>query len=182
MLSATAAIVGSLSTTERAYFLKMAEHCHYCAEAHVMDSDYAEALSWVWLLRWTGAMAEREQMTDEWLRSAFDRARFVGSNRGGDEDEQVNDILRGFANRVLQQFGDRQGMADALDIAYTKHKAAQAARGVRACAPGECRTPAAPCRGACIQTGQPRDTTDEPRPCGVTASDSKTKPPTGTHG
>lgn len=72
-------------------------------------------------------MADRERMTDEWLRSAFNRAMFVGSNRGGNEDETLNDVLRGFANRVLQQFGDREGIQDALNIAYTKHKAAASA-------------------------------------------------------
>jgi hypothetical protein len=79
----------------------------------------------------TSALADREQMTDEWLRSAFNRAMFVGSNRGGNEDETVNDVLRGFANRVLQQFGDREGVQDALNIAYTKHKLA--ASGAPAC-------------------------------------------------
>jgi hypothetical protein len=39
--------------------------------------------------------------------------------------------------------------------------------GGAACPPGHCRTPSAPCRGTCVQTIQPRDTTDAPVPCGV---------------
>jgi hypothetical protein len=43
--------------------------------------------------------------------------------------------------------------------------------GVKACPPGHCRTPSAPCRGACVQTIQPRDTADVPVPVGVDLPD-----------
>lgn len=103
-------------------------------------------------------MTERAQMTDEWLRSAFDRAMFVGSNRGGDEDEALNDVLRGFANRVLQGFGDRQGMADALNIAYTKHKATRVGEGTAVPAPADpTADQEAFCDQHCCWSGHHRD-------------------------
>lgn len=40
-------------------------------------------------------------------------------------------------------------------------------RAAKACPPGHCRTPSAPCRDRCIQIIQPRDTKDEPTPVGV---------------
>lgn len=69
-------------------------------------------------------MAEREQMTDQWLEDAFKRALFLGNCA---PDEPAANVLRGFANRVLQQFGDREGMRDALNVAYTREKAAAGA-------------------------------------------------------
>lgn len=69
--------------------------------------------------------AEPEQMTDEWLEGAFKRALFLGNC--APEDPAAN-VLRGFANRVLQQFGDREGMRDALNIAYTRSKAGATVR------------------------------------------------------
>jgi hypothetical protein len=64
-------------------------------------------------------MAEREQMTDKWLDDAFKRALSLAS---GAPDEPAANVLRGFANRVLQQFGDPEGMRDALNVAYTRSK------------------------------------------------------------
>lgn len=75
-----------------------------------------------------GQHGEREQMTDKWLEDAFKRALFLANCQP--EDPAAN-VLRGFANRVLQQFGDREGMRDALNVAYTRHKDEQAAPGVK---------------------------------------------------
>jgi hypothetical protein len=61
----------------------------------------------------TADQTEREAMTDDWLKDQFKAAMVVGG-------ESVPNILRGFANRVLQTFGDREGMRDALNIAFEK--------------------------------------------------------------
>jgi hypothetical protein len=66
-------------------------------------------------------MADREQMTDEWLDAAFKRALIVSGDTTGN-------LLRGFANRVLQSFGDGKALREALDIAYARHTDARAAQ------------------------------------------------------
>lgn len=64
----------------------------------------------------------------------------------------------GYPRKVLSE--DATAFLDLLE-------AGRITAGVRACPPGHCRTPSAPCRGQCSQVIQPRETSDVPVPCGV---------------
>jgi hypothetical protein len=86
--------------------------------------------------------------------------------------------LRSLCNLTAELLECIASVADASDDHMASVKAAKdvaakfmtdLASRVKACPPGHCRTPSAPCRGACVQTIQPRDTADVPVPVGVAA-------------
>lgn len=85
-----------------------------------------------WLL-WTASRssameeARADKMTDAWLLETWERNMKVMLMRDGEDGPAVN-LLRGFANRVLQFAANPKTLHEALSIAFVEHKAAAAIR------------------------------------------------------